>query len=98
LSALPQLIPISAIRQRQAEILAMLSRGPVLLVQRSQAAAVLVSPDEWNATMERLDDLEDTVAALRTELALSSGDDELVDWDDTEAEVVPDQNRQVRQA
>jgi prevent-host-death family protein len=40
--AIPELVPISQLRQRQSEVLARLSEGPVILTQHGQGAAVLV--------------------------------------------------------
>jgi len=45
---IPELIPISEIRQRQNEILASLRNGPIVLTQHGRAAAVMLAPDEYN--------------------------------------------------
>lgn len=87
--SVPPLIPISDLRQRQNEILEQMSEGPVILLQRSKAAAVLVSPADWNALVDQIEDLEDTVAVLQAKLTLAMGEDELIDWVSVEAEVVP---------
>jgi antitoxin StbD len=56
---LPDLLPISELRQRQNEILRRIETSPVVLTQHGRAAAVLVSPECWNAIVEELEDLRD---------------------------------------
>ena len=58
MNPLPQTVPISHLRQRQDEILAMTEVGPVLLLSRSEPAAVLLSPSEWDALAAQLDELQ----------------------------------------
>ena len=67
MSALPKIRPISDMRIHQAEILDDLSNGPVILAQRSHAAAVLVSFEMWNELIERLEDAEDALAAMEAQ-------------------------------
>jgi len=50
-----------------------LKNGPVILANRSQPAAVLVSPEWWNAIAEHTDDLECGIEALKVELAIAKG-------------------------
>jgi prevent-host-death family protein len=53
-NALPQTAPMSDMRNRQSELLHMAEHGPVLLLSRSKPAAVLLSPDLWDAIAEAL--------------------------------------------
>lgn len=78
---MPQVIPISDLRKRQAQIVDQLRERPIVLTQHGYGAAVLISPEQWTELQDRLDDLEDTVAALRAELALARREDELIDWE-----------------
>lgn len=66
---IPALVPISDIRQRQVEILASLADGPVILTQHGRAAAVMVSPAEYDRLMAQLEELQDAAdaAAARRE-------------------------------
>ena len=57
-----QVYGISALRLKQTEVLAKVKEGPVLLAQRSEAVAVLVTPELWNELVERVEDLEDALA------------------------------------
>lgn len=86
-NAIPVTVNISELRQRQNELLARLEAGPVLLVQYSTPAALLVGVDQWNQLADDLEDLEDTVTALKVQLALARGETDLVDWPEVEAEL-----------
>ena len=86
-NAIPETVNISELRQRQNELLGRLDSGPVLLVQYSTPAALLVSVGQWNRLADDLEDLEDTVTALKMQLALAQGDTDLVDWSEVEAEL-----------
>ena len=60
---IPELVPISDIRQRQVAILASLTAGPVILTQHGRAAAVMVSPAEYDRMVTALEDLQDAADA-----------------------------------
>ena len=64
---------ISTFRNNYNAALAKLAEGPVLLLQNSNLAAVLVSPEEWNALIERIEDAEDQVAAWRDQYEVATG-------------------------
>jgi prevent-host-death family protein len=81
----PELVPISALRLRQREILEGVKHEPVVLTQHGVAVAVLVDPQEWNALMALVEDLQDTVAALDVRLALATGEDQAMPWDDVKS-------------
>lgn len=49
ITPVPQTAPISDMRRRQDEILAMVQNAPVILMTRSQPAGVLVSVEQWDA-------------------------------------------------
>ncbi len=61
-------IPISELRKRQAEVLAKLEEGPIILTQHGHGAAVLVSLAQWERLMERLEDMDDALTALEVRL------------------------------
>ena len=69
-NAIPETVNISELRQRQNELLGRLETGPVLLMQYSTPAALLVGVDQWNRLADDLEDLEDAVTALKMQLAL----------------------------
>jgi PHD/YefM family antitoxin component YafN of YafNO toxin-antitoxin module len=45
---------VSKFRDNYTTVFSKLEQGPVLLLQNSKVAAVLVSPSEWNAQQEEL--------------------------------------------
>jgi prevent-host-death family protein len=61
---IPELIPISSLRQRQEDVLKKIDDGPVVLTQHGRAAVVLVSPIQWNQLMSELEDLQDAIDAV----------------------------------
>lgn len=89
-----QIVPISEMKLNQARIVEMLTAGPVVLANRSKPAAVLVSVQQWDRTADIIEDLTDTVDALRMELAIAKGEAELMSQEEinewlTEDELVP---------
>jgi PHD/YefM family antitoxin component YafN of YafNO toxin-antitoxin module len=46
--------PVTDMNRVPSDVLAMLTNNPVVLMQRSQPAAVMVHPDQWNAIAEEL--------------------------------------------
>ncbi len=63
-----QTASVSGFRNNYKDVLKQVAEGPVLLLQSSQLAAVLVSPEEWNAIasrLKRLQQLELLVEAKR---------------------------------
>jgi prevent-host-death family protein len=55
MSPVPQIVPVSDMSTKQAQVLAKLDDGPIILAQRSKPAAVLVSVSEWDAIARRLE-------------------------------------------
>jgi hypothetical protein len=82
-------IPVSALRTRQAKILAQLGETRILLTQHGHAAGVLVHPDQWNrlitkwvhSTIDALEDQGDLATALAAELAVERGEEEVMEAD-----------------
>lgn len=70
--------------KRPSEVLAKMSVGPIALMSRSSYAAVLVSPDLWNATSAHIAKLEGALQAI--EIA-NRENDEITDFDDLCAEL-----------
>lgn len=55
--SMPQTEAISNFKNACDDVLAKMRKGPVLLLQRSQAAAVLVDPVMWNQHVEEMREL-----------------------------------------
>ncbi|MBZ0168272.1 prevent-host-death family protein [Candidatus Methylomirabilis lanthanidiphila] len=64
-----EVIPISDLRKRQAEVLAALKKGPAILTQHGKGAAVLLSLDAYNRLLEELEDLQDALDAFEARRA-----------------------------
>ena len=47
-------MPVSDLRNRQAEIIAKLNETPILLTRDGHGAGVLVHPDKWNQLVAEL--------------------------------------------
>lgn len=55
MSQVLQTEPITQLQRNYNIVLERLAAGPVLLLQRSSLAAVMVSPDQWNAMNAELE-------------------------------------------
>lgn len=73
-----QVVPVTDLRLRHVQVFDMLNAGPVVLAQRSRPAAVLVSVEQWDRAAGLIEDLSDTVDALRMELAIAKGEAEMM--------------------
>lgn len=71
---LPQMASISDLRNNHLEVFARLEKGPVVLVNRTQPQGILLSPTQWDKLLTRLEDLEDLVDVLNTELQVERGE------------------------
>ena len=78
---------VSGLRNNYDKVLKQLTSGPVLLLQSSKVAAVLMTPDAWNAVMRELDDLRDRVDVLEAKVELGQNELEQVDIVELEAMV-----------
>lgn len=78
----PEIAPISDMRVRAGEIVAAAQRGPVIMIEKgSRPALVVISPEQWNALMERIELLEDAVAVYETRLKQATGASQVVPFD-----------------
>ena len=78
----PEIAPISDMRVRAGEIVAAAQRGPVIMIEKgSRPALVVISPERWNALMERLELLEDAIAVYQTRLNQATGQSKVVPFD-----------------
>jgi len=87
MQAVMQTIPISDLRFHQAEVLDQLQERPVVLTRQGRAAAVLVSPEEWNGMVQQLEEFEDALAVMQVRLARATGSEELLEWESAKAEL-----------
>lgn len=66
MNAIPKLVPISELRLKQAEVLASLDEGPIILTQHSKGAAVLMGIDYYNRLLAVIEDLQDALDAVES--------------------------------
>lgn len=59
---------VTSFRNNYEAILRKLVNGPILLLQRSALAAVVVAADDWNNLQARLAAQEQEIATLKTQL------------------------------
>lgn len=71
----PQIVPVSDLRMKHLQVFELMSNAPVFLAQRSRPAAVLISVEQWDRLMERLEDQNDLIDALKMELAIARGEE-----------------------
>ena len=73
---IPEIIPISELRQSAADIIKRLqsSRKPVFITQRGRASAVMVSADDYERLQRELEILK-ALALGETEIQLGEGSD-----------------------
>lgn len=70
----PQLESVTDFRTNYKATFDKLSNGPVFLLQRTDIAAVLLSRLEYDTLLERIEELEDRVAAQAYEERKAAGD------------------------
>ena len=78
MNRIQQIAPITQIQRQPNDVFAKLAAGPVILAKGSVATAVLVSVEQWDRMAEIVEDLTDTNAALRMELAIAKGQAEMM--------------------
>ena len=85
MQTIPELMPISRLRQTQNEILKKLPESPVVLTQHGRAVAVLVDPEMWNDLVAELETWQDSFAALEAKYQVAVGEEEVIDWEASKA-------------
>ena len=65
---LPTIIPISEAKPRLAELIGKSGTEDVVITQRGRAAAVLVAVDRYSEMLDRIEDLEDSLAVAQARL------------------------------
>ncbi len=71
-SAMPTL-PVSDLRNKQAEIVDKLNETPILLTRGGYGAGVLVHPDKWNQLMAELARLQRIMRATKILAEMKAG-------------------------
>ncbi len=89
---------VSAFRDHYKSIFKQLDRGPVLLVQNSKVAAVLVSPEQWNAQQAELQRLRLLNAAKRVLAEIHSGQTETTAHDELKQQILDQRSQKDRRS
>jgi prevent-host-death family protein len=84
---MPDVVPVSRLRAHHKQIFNQITKGPVILAQRSRPAAVLVSVGDWNAREKRLEILEARLKYLEMKQQYAENPPKLVSFDEIEKRV-----------
>ena len=71
-AAMPTL-PVSDLRNKQAEVVKQLDQTPILLTRGGHSAGVLVHPDKWNQLMAELARLQRMIRADQIVAEMKAG-------------------------
>ncbi len=82
LTRIPQTASMQDIKNRTAAVTEKFVNGPVLLMNRATPQAVLVSTEQWNAIVNRLEEMQDAIITLQAELAIATGQSQVETIDD----------------
>ncbi|MDR1431553.1 MAG: type II toxin-antitoxin system Phd/YefM family antitoxin [Propionibacteriaceae bacterium] len=63
----PTIVPISEAKPRLAALIDKSETEDVILTRRGRAAAVLISADRYSDLLDRVEDLEDSIAAAQAQ-------------------------------
>jgi|GEM_PF-796777 len=90
----PQTVSMNDIKNRTTFVTKKFSAGPVVLMNRATPQAVLVAPQQWNAILDRLDEMQDAILTLQAELEIATGQERtetITDIDAFVAEMLNDE-------
>lgn len=82
LTRMPQTASMQDIKNRTGEVTEHLANGPVLLMNRATPQAVIVSTAQWNAIVDRMEEMQDAIITLQAELAIATGQSQVETVDD----------------
>ncbi len=82
LSRIPQTASMQDIKNRTGAVTKSFLKGPVMLMNRATPQAVMVSPAQWNAIVQRFEEMQDAIITLQAELAIATGQSQVETIDD----------------
>ncbi len=85
LMRVPQTVSMNDIKNHTATVTKKFRAGPVVLMNRATPQAVLVSPQQWNALLESLEEMQDAIVTLQAELAVANGESAVETIEDVDA-------------
>ena len=71
---IPQMVSVSELKNHHLNVIKRLKQGPVLVASHNQPTAIIVSPDEWDSLMDKLESLEALVQAMADDIAILRGE------------------------
>lgn len=85
LTRTPQTASMQDIKNRTAAVTKKFINGPVLLMNRATPQAVIVSPEQWNEIVDRLEEMQDAITTLQAELSIATGQSQVETIDNPQA-------------
>lgn len=73
LERVPQTVSMNEMKNQTTKVAEMFAKGPVILMNRATPQAVLVAPEQWNALLDRMEELQDAITTLQAELEIATG-------------------------
>lgn len=82
MNRVPAMASISELKNHHLQVVKRLEEsGEVIISQHSRPIAVMVTPERWNAIVDRLEDQEALIQGLHALLQIESGEEALIDLD-----------------
>lgn len=75
LPTVPQTASMYDLKNNISDVTGKAKQGPVVIMNRATPQGVFVSPAQWNALVELIDDLRDSLASVQAELDMVTGKD-----------------------
>jgi len=85
LRRVPQTVSMNDIKNRTAFVTKKFTEGPIVLMNRATPQAVLVSPWQWNAILDSLEEMQDAILTLQAELEIATGQNRVETVENIEA-------------
>ena len=80
MNRVPAMASISELKNHHLQVVKRLEEsGEVIISQHSRPIAVMVTPERWNAIVDRLEDQETMIQSLRTRLQIESDEGSIND-------------------
>ncbi len=85
LMRVPQTASMNDIKNQTALVTGKFAKGPVMLMNRATPQAVMVSPAQWNAILNSLEEMQDVILTLQAELEIATGQNRVETIEDSAA-------------
>ena len=85
MNKLPQTASVRSLKVNPNDVFKQASSAPVVIMSRATPKGVFLSPTQWDAMIELIEDQEDLIEALKVELAIAQGEEDIVRVTDADA-------------